>query len=105
MESYHVLWTCTSTGRDCGTATAIFTKIDSVISHTMVCVGFGIDYTSVNVGLRHSIIKEQNDARYFMDVHNIAGHASEANLVGLRWKIFVLVYTTGSIKVQNVRGL
>lgn len=80
---------CT-TGCDCGTATAIFTKIDSVLKKYHVqwsnCVGFGVDNTSVNVGIRHSIIthvKKQNDACCFMGcprhlVHNIAVHASEA---------------------------
>ena len=81
---------CTTTGCDCGTATAIFTKIDSVLKKYHVqwsnCVGFGVDNTSVNVSIRHSImthVKKQNDACYFMEcpchlAHNIAGHASEA---------------------------
>ena len=49
------------------------------------CVGFGVDNTSVNVGLRHSmmtLVKQENENCYFMGcpchlVHNVASHASE----------------------------
>lgn len=78
---------CTTSGRSCGTASAIFSKIDSVISTLGIpwinCVGFGVDNTSVNVGCHHSIKTHNNSACYFMGcpchlVHNIACHASEA---------------------------
>lgn len=81
---------CTTSGRDCGTATAIFSKVDSVLGRHGVpwcnCVGFGVDNTSVNIGIRHSImthVQEKNVACYFMGcpchlVHNIASHASDA---------------------------
>ena len=50
------------------------------------CVGFGVDNTSVNVGLHHSImthVKERNNSCYFMGcpchlIHNIACRASES---------------------------
>lgn len=81
---------CTTTGRNCGTAAAIFEKIDSVLSDYEIpwsnCIGFGVDNTSVNIGIRNSImtrVKEKNDVCYFMGcpchlIHNIACHASEA---------------------------
>ena len=86
----HLLDMCTTTGRDCGTATAIFRKMDEVLCKLQIpwsnCVGFGVDNTSVNMGIHHSImthIKQQTDACYFMGcpcylVHNIAGYASES---------------------------
>ena len=81
---------CTTTGRDCGTATTIFNKIDLVLSTHSIpwsnCVGFGVDNTSVNVGLRHSImtqVKSKNNECYFMGcpchlVHNIGSKGAEA---------------------------
>ena len=81
---------CTTSGRDCGTATAIFTKIDSILDSYSIpwanCVGFGVDNTSVNIGIHHSImtlVKEKNISCYFMGcpchlVHNVACHASES---------------------------
>lgn len=81
---------CTTTGRECGTAVTIFSKIDTVLSQYTIpwlnCVGFGVDNTSVNVGIRNSImthVQAKNSACYFMGcpchlIHNIAGHASEA---------------------------
>ena len=64
---------CTTTGRDCGTASTIYRKINSVINQLNIpwsnCVGFGVDNTSVNVGLRHSImtlVKQENENCYFM---------------------------------------
>ena len=86
----HLLDMCTTSGRDCGTAVAIFSKIDSALNRYEIpwcnCVGFGVDNTSVNVGLRHSImthVQQKNAECYFIGcpchlVHNIAGHASEA---------------------------
>ena len=86
----HLLDMCTTSGRDCGTAVAIFNKIDSALDRHDIpwqnCVGFGVDNTSVNIGLRHSImthVQQKNAECYFMGcpchlVHNIAGHASEA---------------------------
>ena len=75
---------------DCGTATTIFNKIDLVLSTHSIpwsnCVGFGVDNTSVNVGLRHSImtqVKSKNNECYFMGcpchlVHNIGSKGAEA---------------------------
>ncbi len=86
----HLLDMCTTSGRDCGTSMTIFSKIDSVLEKYSIpwgnCVGFGVDNTSVNIGLRHSImthVQQKNAECYFMGcpchlVHNIAGHASEA---------------------------
>ena len=86
----HYLDMCTTSGRDCGTSVAIFGKIDSALNRYDIpwrnCVGFGVDNTSVNIGLRHSImthVQQKNAECYFMGcpchlVHNIAGHASEA---------------------------
>ena len=81
---------CTTSGRHCGTADSIFSKIDSVLTKHDIpwqnCVGFGVDNTSVNVGLRHSImthVKQKNTSCYFMGcpchlIHNVACRASEA---------------------------
>ena len=81
---------CTTSGRTCGTADAIFSKINSVLSNYQIpwdnCIGFGVDNTSVNVGMRNSImtrVKEKNSSCYFMGcpchlIHNIACHASVA---------------------------
>jgi len=83
---------CTTTGREYGSSLAMFSKIDSVLERFNIpcnhCVGFGVnvDNTSVNLGLRHSImthVKKKNAACYFMGclchvVHNIACHASKA---------------------------
>ena len=86
----HLLDMCTTSGRECGTAVAIFSKIDFILNKYDIpwfnCVGFGVDNTSVNVGISHSImthVQQRNAACYFMGcpchlVHNIAGHASEA---------------------------
>ena len=80
---------CTTSGRDCGTASAIFAKVDSVLSTLNIpwkhCVGFGVDNASVNIGQHHSIkteVQARNPACYFMGcpchlLHNIASHASE----------------------------
>ena len=88
--STHLLDMCTTSGRECGTAVAIFSKIDFVLNKYDIpwcnCIGFGVDNTSVNVGICHSImthVQQKNAACYFMGcpchlVHNIAGHASEA---------------------------
>ena len=74
---------CTTTGRECGTASSIFDKVNSVINQHGIpwsnCVGFGVDNTSVNVGRHHSImtlVREVNNNCYFMGclchlVHNI----------------------------------
>ena len=79
---------CTTSGRDCGTAATIFNKMDAVLSKYSIpwhnCIGFGVDNTSVNVGLRHSIstlVKEKTSMCYFMGcpchlIHNIACHSS-----------------------------
>lgn len=81
---------CTTTGRNCGTAAAIFEKIESILCNHDIswqnCIGFGVDNTSVNLGIRNSIltrVKEKNEKCYFMGcpchlIHNIACHASEA---------------------------
>ena len=78
---------CTK-GTDSATAAAIFNKIDEVVtSHNIPwgnCVGFGVDNTSVNVGIRNSIytrVIQKNPACYFMGcpchlVHNVACKAS-----------------------------
>ncbi len=51
---------CTTTGRNCGTAAAIFEKIDSILGNHEIpwnyCIGFGVDNTSVNLGIRNSIM-------------------------------------------------
>ena len=86
----HLLDMCTTSGRDCGTSVAIFTKIDATLDRCKIpwgnCVGFGVDNTSVNIGLRHSImthVQQKNAECYFMGcpchlLHNIAGHTSDA---------------------------
>lgn len=79
----HLLDMCTTSGRGCGTAVAIFSKIDFILNRYGISwrnyVGFGVDNTSVNIGIRHSImthVQEKNVACYFMGcpchlVHNI----------------------------------
>ena len=56
----HLLDMCTTSGRECGTAVAIFSKIDLVLNKYDIpwcnCVGFGVDNTNVNVAIRHSIM-------------------------------------------------
>ena len=82
---------CTTSGCDCGTADIIFQKIDSIMSQYDIswgqCIGFGVDNTSVNVGVDKSImthVKAKNDSCYFMGcpchiiVHNIACKDSNA---------------------------
>ena len=73
-----------------GTASAIFQRIDSVLTDQNIpsvnCVGFGVDNTSVNVGGHHFLkthVPERVSSCYFMEchchlIHNIASHASEA---------------------------
>lgn len=85
----HLLDMCTTSGRQCGTAEAIFNKIDSLLTELSIpwslCVGFGVDNTSVNIGLHNSImtrVKQKNDSVYFMGcpchlLHNIGSHASD----------------------------
>ena len=80
---------CTTSGRDCGTAQSIFTKIDSVLDKHEVkwnhCVAFGVDNTSVNLGIRNSImtrVQAKHPSCYFMGcpchlIHNIASRASD----------------------------
>ena len=79
---------CTTSGPNCGTALAIFNKINSVLEQYNIpwerCVSFGVDNTSVNLGKHHSImtlVHGKNSECYFMGcpchlVHNIASHAS-----------------------------
>ena len=85
--STQLLDMCTTSGRGCGTASAIFQKIDSNLNIPWEnCVGFGVDNTSVNIGRHHSIktqVQQRLESCYFMGcpchlVHNIASHASEA---------------------------
>ena len=56
----HLLDTCTTSRRDCGTSLAIFNKIDSVLVSLGIpwsnCVGFGVDNTSANIGLHNSLM-------------------------------------------------
>ena len=86
----HLLDMCTTTGHECGTASAIFSKIDFILDKCNIpwhnCVGFGVDNTSVNVGKHHSImthVHEETSACYFIGcachpIHNVACHASES---------------------------
>lgn len=88
--STHLLDMCTTSGRECGTSLAIFSKIDSVLESFDIpwsnCVGFGVDNTSVNLGLHHSLmthVQQKNGVCYFMGcpchlVHNIVSRASDA---------------------------
>ena len=81
---------CATKGTDSATAAAIFNKIDEVVmSHNIPwsnCVGFGVDNTSVNVGIKNSIytkVIQKNPVCYFMGcpchlVHNVACRASSA---------------------------
>ena len=77
---------CTTSGRDCGMASAIFAKDDSVLSTLNIPWQQCVDNASVNIGRHHSIktqVKARNRACYFMGcpchfLHNIASHASEA---------------------------
>ena len=82
--STQLLDMCTTSGRNCGTAASIFSKIDSIMAKHNIpwsnCVGFGVDNTSVNVGIRNSImtdVKQKVSTCYFMGcpchlVHNVA---------------------------------
>ena len=88
--STRLLDVCTTSRRNCGTAASIFSKIDStLVKHNIPwsnCVGFGVDNTSVNVGIRNSIlthVKQKVSTCYFMGcpchlVHNVADYAAEA---------------------------
>ena len=88
--STRLLDMCTTSGRNCGTAASIFSKIDSTLAKHNIpwsnCVGFGVDNTSVNVGIRNSImthVKQKVSTCYFMGcpchlVHNVANYAAEA---------------------------
>lgn len=81
---------CTISGRECGTSLALFTKIDSVLVSCGIpwdnCVGFGVDNTSVNLGLRNSLmthVQKRNAACYFMGcpchlIHSVASCAPDA---------------------------
>ena len=81
---------CTTSGRDCGTADVISQKINLVMDQYDIpwghCIGFGVDNTSVNLGVHKSImthVKTKNDSCYFMGcpchiVHNIASKGSKA---------------------------
>ena len=73
---------CTTSGRDCGTAETIFNKIDGVLSQLSIpwslCVGFGVDNTSVNIGLHNSImtrVKAKNGNVYFMGCPCASNHS------------------------------
>ena len=80
---------CTTSGRDCSTAQSIYTKIDSVLAKHQIewnhCVGFGVDNTSVNLGLHNSImirVQAKHPSCYFMGcpchlIHNVASRASD----------------------------
>ena len=64
---------CPTSGRECGTASTIFQKIDSVLTSLSIpwenCVGFGVDNTSVNIGHHHSIktqVQQRVESCYFM---------------------------------------
>ena len=77
--STELLDMCTTSGRNCGTAVSIFTKIDSILAKHNIpwsdCVGFGVDNTSVNVGIRNSImthVKQKFPPVISWDVPNYA---------------------------------
>lgn len=76
-------------GTDCGTASNIFAKMEETLQKHHIswehCIGMSTDNTSVNLGIRNSImtrVKEKNPAVYFMGcpchiVHNCALKATE----------------------------
>ena len=88
--STHLVDMCTTSGHDCGTSLAIFNKVDSVLVSRGIpwinCVGFGVDNTSVSIGLHNSLmthVQKKVAACYFMGyachpMHNIASSASDA---------------------------
>lgn len=77
-------------GPRCGTAEAIFAKMNEVLQSNHIswtnCVGVSVDNTSVNTGKSNSImtrVKQQNPAAYFMGcpchiLHNMATKASKS---------------------------
>jgi len=69
---------CPTSGRECGTASAIFQKIDSVLTSLNIpwenCVGFEVDNTSVNIGRHHSIktqVQQKVEYCYFMGIQTL----------------------------------
>ena len=63
---------CMMTGRGCGTAVSVFTKINTVLCNFQIswsnCVG--VDSASVNLGRRNSImtrVKQKVEYWYFME--------------------------------------
>ena len=110
---------CTTSGRDCGTSFSIFTKIDSVLAKHAIswrhCVGFGVDNTRVNLGLRNSImmhVQKKNLSCYFMGcpchlIHKIVSYASEDFKTKVRFDVedVVLMCFTGSNKSTKRKGM
>ena len=108
---------CTTSGRNCGMASAIFAKVDSVLSTLNIpwqhCVGFGVDNASVNIGWHHSIkteVQARNPACYFMGcpchlLHNIASHALEVLYKVFKFDVedMCIDISTGLTKVQSTR--
>lgn len=78
------------------------------------CVGFGVDNTSVNIGLHNSImthVRQKNDTVYFMGcpchlLHNVGSHASEAfqQVSSFDIKTSALTCSIGLTRVLNARG-
>ena len=74
------------TGHECGTASAIFSKIDFILDKHNIpwrnCVGFGVDNTIVNVGKHHSIMT----------------HVHEKTVLVISWGMLATLYTTLLVK-------
>lgn len=77
----YLLDMCTTSGWECGTAETIFNKIDDVLTKLSIpwsfCVGFGVDNTSVNIGLHNSIMarvrqKKRYSLLYGLPVSSLA---------------------------------
>ena len=61
----HLLDMRTTSGRDCGTSLAIFTKISFVLQDNSIpwgnCVGFGVGNTSVNNSIMRNVLQEYRE--------------------------------------------